>query len=129
MYTSCVFGKYLGKMNNFQGGLEFKIKYHFKIEQGGGGCRPLRGEWMFFRKDEQTRGKEMGDISSLWQSLPECGTSSLLSCDKSQSFLVAKTPREGISDKWLYLGETADNGGSEKASPCICYFSSACSSK
>lgn len=31
-------------------------------------------------------------------------TSSLLSCDKSQSSLVDKTPKKGIDDNWIPLG-------------------------
>ena len=85
-------------MNNSQGGLEFRIKYHL-IREGGWGVDLLGERKRFLEKmngplEEQMRG--MIVCNKVFWGCHVNFSSPLLSYDRNQSFLVDETLREGI---------------------------------
>lgn len=89
---------------------------------------------MLFRKDERALRRTDGGIIRDEFCLGMVWASRLFFCDNRQPSLVEETPREEIYDNSVPFGgfifqREGDKGSSEKASPCICCFSSAYSSK
>lgn len=81
-YTPCIHESYPGEMISLWGGLEFRMKYHFFVGKGMGGCSLLGKSKLF-------GGKMNGPLEEQVRDMTVCDTvclvsiSSLLSWNES----------------------------------------------